>query len=311
MKRMTLRRDLLRVAAGVASLPVLAMGQGAPASVPGPGVTRPLPDGGGRLPVIGMGTWITFNVGGDAQAIASRAEVMRAFFARGGGMVDSSPMYGSSEAVVGKCLEMLGQPAELFAATKTWSSSVAEGREQWQQSRRLWGLDRFQLLQVHNLLAWREQLAWLADEKAAGRVRFVGVTTSHGRRHDDLERIMRDSPIDFVQLTYNAIDRAAEARLLPLAAERGIAVVANRPFRRGWLPRRLSGVALPGWAADIGCAHWAQVLLKWIVANPVITCAIPATSRVDHMIQNMAAGLGPLPDAQLRARIGRVVAELV
>ncbi len=273
-------------------------------------LAKPIPSSGGPMPAIGMGTWITFNVGSDPQAVAVRAEILRAFFAAGGGMIDSSPMYGSAEAVVGKALARLQRPAGLFAATKVWTESGANGPAEIAESQRLWGVDRFDLLQVHNLLAWRDHLETLKAMKTQGRLRYLGVTTSHGRRHAELEQIMKSEPIDFVQLTYNIADREAEARLLPLAAERGIAVIANRPLRRGELVARSQGHPLPGWAAEIGCTGWPQVLLKFIVSHPAVTCAIPATSQVAHMQENMGAGLGPIPDAALRRRMAADFAAL-
>jgi diketogulonate reductase-like aldo/keto reductase len=198
----------------------------------------------------------------------------------------------------------------LFSATKVWTSSTAEGLEQIAASERLWGLPRLDLLQVHNLLNWKGHLETLSAMKADGKVRYIGVTTSHGRRHQELEQIMATQPIDFVQLTYNIADREAEARLLPLAAERGIAVIANRPFRGGSLIDRVERDPLPGWAREIDCTEWSQVLLKFIVSHPAVTCAIPATSRVDHMVQNMAAARGAMPDAALRRRMAADVAAL-
>ena len=266
-------------------------------------LAKPIPGSGETLPVIGMGTWITFNVGDDPQALDVRTDVLRAFFAAGGGMIDSSPMYGSAEGVVGKTLARLKYPSGLFAATKVWTGSSAEGPREIAESQRLWGVGRFDLLQIHNLLAWREHLETLKAMKADGRLRYLGVTTSHGRRHAELEHIMETEPIDFVQLTYNIADREAERRLLPLARERGIAVIANRPFRRGELVELARRHPLPGWAADIGCTGWPQVLLKFIVSHPAVNCAIPATSQVAHMRENMGACLGPLPDAALRQRM--------
>lgn len=266
-------------------------------------LAKPIAGSGEALPVIGMGTWITFNVGDDPQALHVRAEILRAFFAAGGGMIDSSPMYGSAEAVVGKTLARLNDPPGLFAATKVWTGSGAEGPREIAESQRLWGVKRFDLLQVHNLLAWREHLETLRSMQADGQVRYLGVTTSHGRRHGALEQIMESEPMDFVQLTYNIVDRDAERHLLPLAQERGIAVIANRPFRRGELIEIAQRHPLPAWAADIGCTGWPQVLLKFIVSHPAIVCTIPATSQVAHMEENMGAGLGLLPDATLRRRM--------
>jgi diketogulonate reductase-like aldo/keto reductase len=268
-----------------------------------PLLTKPIPATGEALPVVGLGSWITFNVGEDEVARDECAEVMRAFFAAGGRMIDSSPMYGSSQAVIGYGLRKLGGPAGLFSADKVWISSGARGPTQIEASRRHWGVARFDLLQVHNLLAWEDHLRTLLAMKAEGRVRYVGITTSEGRRHDELERVMRGQPPDFVQLTCNVLDREAEGRLLPLARERGVAVIANRPFRQGSLIRSVERHPLPGWAVEIGCANWAQFLLKFIVSHPAVTCAIPATTRVDHLGENMGAARGRLPDAAARARM--------
>ena len=273
-------------------------------------LTKVIPSTGAAVPVVGMGTWITFNVGDDPEAREARSEVLRAFFANGGGMIDSSPMYGSSEEVVGYGLRRLGPTPGLFSATNVWTSSASEGREQVATSGRLWGIDRFDLLQVHNLVAWKKHLEMLFEMKEAGRVRHVGITTSHGRRHEEMEEIMRSEPIDFVQLTYNIRDREVERRLLPLALERGIAVIANRPFQGGGLVDRMNREPLPDWAAEIDCRSWAQILLKFIVSHPAVTCAIPATTRVDHVRENMGAAQGRLPDAAMRARMIRHVEAL-
>lgn len=279
----------------VAALP------GGVSAAPAP-ITKTIPRTGTTVPVIGMGSWLTFDVGDDPAARAQRVQVLATFFEMGGGMIDSSPMYGSSEAVIGHGLAALGMPKTLFAATKVWTPGRDHGIRQMAESERLWGVKPFDLLQVHNLLGWEGHLETLAQWKADGRVRHIGITTSHGRRHDELEQIMKTRPIDFVQLTYNLADREAEARLLPLAAEKGIAVIANRPFQRGALIDRLQGRPLPPFAAEIGATNWAQVLLKWIVAHPAVTCAIPATTRVDHMTENMGAARGPLPDEKMRRK---------
>jgi diketogulonate reductase-like aldo/keto reductase len=268
-----------------------------------PAVRKAIPASGERLPVIGMGSWITFDVGDDADARAQRVRVLQAFFDHGGALVDSSPMYGSAQEVIGHALGRVSNARALFAATKVWTLGRGAGIRQVEDAERLWGVARFDLMQVHNLLDWETHLPTLKAMKAAGRLRHVGVTTSHGRRHDDLEALMRREPLDFVQLTYNLADREAEQRLLPLAAERGIAVIANRPFQGGALFRRVRGRPLPGWAAEIDCTNWAQAMLKFVVGHPAVTCAIPATSRVEHMIENMGAGFGRLPDAALRRRM--------
>ena len=288
---------------------LLAMGVGALVS----GTTRAnarqamlvksIPSSGERIPAIGMGSSVTFNVGDDASARAQRAELLRAFFRLGGGMLDSSPMYGSSEAVIGDGLRRLGRPPGLFAATKVWTSSGEDGPAEIEASRGLWGVERFDLIQVHNLLTWEAHLETLFEMKRQGAVRYVGITTSHGRRHADLETIMRAWPIDFVQATYNIRDREVEQRILPLAAERGIAFIANRPFQRGGLIDAAKRHPLPAWAQDIDCADWAAFLLKFIVSHPAVTCAIPATTRIDHLTENMAAMHGRLPDPQTRQRM--------
>lgn len=302
------RRRLLAGAAAAALLPALGPLTATPAGAADPAdiLRRPIPSTGEEIPVVGMGTWITFNVGDSEPLRQDRLEVLRTFLALGGGMVDSSPMYGTAEEVVGWCLERLpaAETAGLFSATKVWTTwLMRDGPQQMAESRRLWGLDRFDLMQVHNLEDWEDHLPTLADDKAAGRVRYVGVTTSHGRRHDEMARIMERHPLDFIQITYNILDREVEDHLLPLAAERGIAVIVNRPFRQGNLFRTVAGRPLPGWAAEIGATSWAQVMLSFIVSHPAVTCVIPATTRVDHMRENMAVLRQPLPDAALRRRM--------
>lgn len=281
------------------------------AQVPsGPLLTRSIPSSGEAIPLVGLGSWITFNVGHDPVAREACTEVMRAFFEGGGRLIDSSPMYGSSQPVIGQGLAKLGRAAPVFAADKVWIGSGARGPEQIEASRRFWGVPRFDLLQVHNLLAWEEHLPTLLAMKAAGRVRYVGITTSEGRRHAEIEKVMRNQPIDFVQISYNLLDREVEQRLLPLARERGIGVIANRPFREGALLRELQRHRLPPWAAEIGCDGWAQFALKFIVSHPAVTCAIPATSSIAHVRQNLGAARGVLPDAAMRARMAAFVASL-
>jgi diketogulonate reductase-like aldo/keto reductase len=274
------------------------------------GLTRPIPATGEALPVIGLGTWITFNVGGDIARRDDRTRVLAAFFELGGGVIDSSPMYGSSEAVIGYGLQRLPDTAGLFSATKVWTPFAAYGERQMEESRRLWGLARFDLMQVHNLLNWEGHLPRLFADKAAGHIRYVGVTTSHGRRHDEVQVLMQNQPIDFVQFSYNILDREAEERLLPLAADRGLAVIVNRPFRTKELFERFGRHPLPDFAAEIDCANWAQFFLKFVVSHPTVTCAIPATSRIDHLRENMQAMAGRLPDSAMRARMVRHVESL-
>jgi diketogulonate reductase-like aldo/keto reductase len=275
----------------------------------GPGL-RKIPSTGERVPAVGLGTWITFNVGADQTLRDECADVMGAFFQAGGRMIDSSPMYGSSQEVIGHGLRRLGHPQALFSADKVWISSPTAGPGQIEESRRHWDIPRFDLLQVHNLLSWESHLETLFAMKAEGRLRYVGITTSEGRRHGEFERIMAAHPLDFVQVSYNALDREVEQRILPLAMERGIGVIVNRPFRQGSLTRSLEGEALPDWAAEIGAASWAQFILKFILAHPAVTVAIPATSRVDHVRENLTAAAGPLPDEAMRRRMAAYVEQL-
>jgi diketogulonate reductase-like aldo/keto reductase len=305
---MTVTRRTLMKAAAVSAL-TFALPDGTTGAVHEP-VTRIIPSSGEAIPAVGLGTWITFNVGDDPVLRNECVAVMAAFFEAGGRMIDSSPMYGSSQPVVGYGLDQLGRPKALFSAEKVWTSSAEDGLAQIEQSRRFWGVERFDLVQVHNLVAWEAHLETLFAMKAEGKIRYVGITTSEGRRHDVFERIMRAYPLDFVQLTYNIADREAEDRLLPLAAERGIAVIVNRPFRQGELTRNLEGEPLPGWAADISAATWAQFILKFILSHPAVTVAIPATTRVDHVRENMAAAVAPLPDAAMRERMAALVRDL-
>ena len=301
------RRRLMETAvlgAAVAALPTAFL-RAQPALL-----SRPIPSSGELIPAIGLGSWITFNIGDDPVLQAECTAVMAAFFAGGGRMIDSSPMYGSSQAVIGRGLAELGRAGTVFSAEKVWTSSDANGPAQIEQTRRLWAVDRFDLLQVHNLLGWEAHLDTLFAMKAEGRLRYVGITTSEGRRHDLVEQIMARHPLDFVQVSYNPLDREAEQRLLPLAADRGIAVIVNRPFQQGALTRRLDDEPLPDWAGDVGASSWAQLILKFILAEPTVTVAIPATSRVDHVRENLAAGSGPLPDQKMRERIASHIGAL-
>lgn len=295
------RRSLLRALVALGTGALLAPRTAAAQS--DPLLTRKIPSSGEALPLIGLGTWVVFNVGSDPVAREQRTRVLREFFSAGGRLIDSSPMYGSSQEVIGHGLTRLGRPAALFSADKVWTGSGPRGPAQIETSRRAWAVPRFDLLQVHNLVAWKEHLPALLAMKAAGRVRYVGVTTSHGRRHDDLEMIMRSQPLDFVQVTYNVVDREVEQRILPLARERGIAVLINRPFQEGALIRRLDKATLPAWARELDCTGWPQFLLKFIVAHPAVTCAIPATTNPAHVVENMGASRGRMPSEADRRRM--------
>lgn len=253
---------------------------------------------------IGMGTWITFNVGRDKHLLYERTKVLSTFFSLGGQLIDSSPMYGSSERVIGHALGHLTHAQNLFSATKTWSNSVAEGKRQFEDSQMLWERRQLDLVQVHNLVAWQDQLAMLSELKQQKLIRYVGVTTSHGRRHEELRKIIESQNIDFVQVTYNVLDREVETELLPLARDKGIAVIANRPFQGGRLFQRVTNKPLPRWSAELGCENWAQYFLRFIISHPAVTCTIPATSKTSHMQQNMQAALNmELPKEKQRKKM--------
>lgn len=258
-----------------------------PANLP---LHRKIPGSEKSLPAIGLGSWITFNVGNDPVLLQNCTDVMAAFFAAGGQMIDSSPMYGSSQATIGHGLAALEvERSTVFAADKLWTSDETGGAAQIAETAQNWGLRQFDLLQVHNMLDWENQLPVLQGMKAHGTLDYVGITTSHGRRHELMAVIMQREPLDFIQVTYNPLDRDVENRILPIARDRNIAVIINRPFQGGQLTRALRNAPLPGIAQDYGAQSWAQLILKYIVSHPAITCAIPATTRVDHVRENMAA----------------------
>jgi aryl-alcohol dehydrogenase-like predicted oxidoreductase len=264
-----------------------------------PMLTRPIPSSGERLPVIGCGTWQSFDVGPDPAARAPLQDVLTAMFAAGGTLIDSSPMYGKSEGVVGDLMAARDGDDKPFMATKVWTRGRDAGIAQMEQSARLMRADPLDLIQIHNLLDWQTHLKTLRAWKQQGRVRYIGITHYHDGAHADLAAVMRAEPLDFVQFNYALDDRAAERTLLPLAAERGIAVLINRPLGQGALLRKLSGVKLPGFAAELGCASWSELALKYLLANAAVTCIIPATRQPAHMASNCAAGTGVLPDAAM------------
>jgi diketogulonate reductase-like aldo/keto reductase len=294
------RRDFFRLLTGLAGTCLLPGLAGAASQA---ALTKAIPKSGEALPVIGMGTSRTFDATGDPASLSRLAEVLSTFFAHGGSLIDSSPMYGAAERVLGTLLRDIAPRPALFAATKVWTDGKAAGERQMERSRELWGVEGFDLMQIHNLRDWEVHLETLLAMKDAGRVRYIGITTSHGRDHEELEAVLDRHPFDFVQFSYNIVDRQVEQRLLPLAEERGIAVLVNRPFARGSLFREVRGKALPDWAAEFDCASWGQFFLKYVVSHPGVTCAIPATSKVHHMVDNMGAGFGRLPDAAMRDRM--------
>lgn len=270
---------------------------------------KKIPKSQESIAALGMGTWITFNVGSDQRERNVRGEILREFFKAGGGGIDSSPMYGSAEEVVGDVIKD-AEREKLFSATKIWTRSTSEGPKQFENSLKLWREETFDLQQVHNLVNYEDHLNFLVEMKKQKKIRYVGITTSHGRRHSEFEKLMESENLDFIQMTYNILDREIEKRILPLAREKKIAVIANRPFQRGALIDRFKGKALPGFAKEIGCKTWPQFLLKFIISHPDITCAIPATSKVDHMKENMQAQRGVMPDQKMRERMIEYTASL-
>ena len=307
-KRGSNRREFLGYTAALAAAWLLpSVGGSAAARTV---IEKTIPSSGERIPVIGMGTSRTFNAAGDMQTMTTLADVLEAFFAHGGSLIDSSPMYGSSEQVLGQLLPAVARPGGLFAATKVWTDGRESGVRQMEQSRRLWGVERFDLMQIHNLRDWRIHYETLQEMKASGQIRYIGITTSHGRDHAELRQVLQKHDFDFVQFSYNIGNREAEQVLLPLAADRGIAVIVNRPFARGGLFRSVKGQAPPEWATEFDCASWGQFFLKYAVSHPAVTCAIPATSKVKHMLDNMGAGFGRLPDPATRRRMASLIRAL-
>jgi diketogulonate reductase-like aldo/keto reductase len=266
-------------------------------------LTRPIPSSGEAVPVIGLGTWRSFDVGASSAQRGPLEEVLAGFASLGGTVVDSSPMYGRAEQVIGDIVARLDLRERLFIATKVWTRGQRAGVDQMEASMRKLRVQRVDLMQVHNLVDVADHLDTLRQWKREGRVRYIGVTHYTASHHDAVARIVASDDIDFMQINYSLGEREAERRLLPLAVERGIAVIANRPFAGGDLVRRLQAKPLPGWATELECDNWPQVLLKFVISHPAITCAIPATANIDHLRDNMKAGRAPLPDAELRARI--------
>ena len=266
-------------------------------------VERRIPKTGESIPAVGLGTWQVFDVAGNAAEMAHAKETLKVFVEQGGRVIDSSPMYGSSESVTGQLAAELGVRAKLFVATKVWTTGKQAGIRQMEDSMKKLRVERLDLMQVHNLQDTDTHLATLRDWKAAGRVRYVGVTHYHSGAHAELERFVKRGDIDFIQVNYSLAEPDADRRLLRAAADASTAVIVNRPFAEGAMFRRVKGKPLPDWAKDIGCATWAQFFLKWILAHPAVTCAIPATRNPAHMADNMGAASGPLPDEAARRKM--------
>jgi diketogulonate reductase-like aldo/keto reductase len=267
--------------------------------------TRLIPNAanGERLPIVGMGTWNTFDVGTKSQERAPLLDVLKAFYESGARVIDSSPMYGEAERTTGDLVHQLGKHADTFFATKVWTSGRDQGVAQIEQSMRLLRTQRLDLLQIHNLLDWRTHVATLRGLKDSGKLRYAGLTHYTVAAHADLQKVLRSESFDFAQFNYSIATRDAERTLLPFCQERGIAVLINRPFEEGGLFTRVRGRKLPAYAQEFDCTSWAQFFLKYIVSHPAVTCVIPATSRVTHMRDNVQAGFGRLPDQKMRARM--------
>tara|TARA_R110002110_G_scaffold205066_2_gene416802 strand:+ start:5703 stop:6623 length:921 start_codon:yes stop_codon:yes gene_type:complete len=300
------RRTLLKLAGSLAAAGFFGLAKTVAQASESTLITRTIPGTSEALPVIGMGTSRTFDTPGDKASMAALEQVMRAFFAGNGSVIDSSPMYGEAESRVGDVLRALPQPQTVFAATKVWTKGRQQGIEQMQTSERRMNVKRFDLIAVHNLKDWQTHLDTLQQWKEQGRVRYVGITTSHGRDHREFLKVMRSQPLDFVQFSYNIEDRLAEEELLPAAQELGIATMINRPYQRGALFSQSRNQPLPPLAQQLGCTSWAQFYLKFILAHPAVTCIIPASSRAKHMADNMQANFGPVPDADQKQEMLRI-----
>lgn len=300
--RQNTRRRALKLIGGATAL--LAMPElGAAAAASAGMLKRPIPRSGELLPAVGLGTWQTFDVGPGDAVRAELGEVLRQLPALGGSVVDSSPMYGESERVVGDLAAELGIRDRLFFATKVWISGREAGIRQMEASFRLMRTKRMDLMQVHNLLDLSTHLKTLREWKAAGKIRYLGITHYHSGAYGELERLIGTREYDFVQFNYSMDEREAEARLLPLCADSGTAVLVNRPFSQAGLFGKVRGKPLPPWAKEFDCASWAQFFLKYILSHPAVTCVIPGTRRVAHLKDNLQAGVGRLPDAALRRRM--------
>jgi diketogulonate reductase-like aldo/keto reductase len=273
-------------------------------------LTRAIPSSGEKLPVIGLGTWQAFDVDLTSDNRRQLGDVLSLFVKLGGRVIDTSPMYGRAEDVIGELATALGIQDKLFLATKVWTRGRENGIKSMERSMALLRAKRIDLMQVHNLVDVQTQLATLREWKAQGRIRYLGITHYEAGAFADVEKIMRGEKLDFVQINYSLMEREAEERLLPFAQEREIAVIVNRPFGGGDLFSRTRSKQLPDWAAEFDCHSWAQFFLKWIVANSAVTCAIPATDKPRHLEENIQAGSGPLPDAKMRQRMVELVSSL-
>jgi diketogulonate reductase-like aldo/keto reductase len=305
------RRRAARMIAGSAGGLLLTGGiQLAPAADVRAILQRPIPSSGEKIPAIGLGTWQVFDVGPGSAERHPLEEVLARFVGLGGRVIDSSPMYGRAEQVIGEIATKLSLHDSLFLATKVWTTGKSEGVASMERSLARLQTKRLDLMQVHNLVDARTHLATLREWKEQGRIRYLGITHYHSSGYSEVARLLRSEKLDFLQINYSLGERESEKEILPLAQDRGVAVLANRPFGGGGLFSRVRQKPLPDWAGEIDCRSWAQFLLKWIIAHPAVTCAIPATGKVQHLEDNMQAGVGRLPDAKLRQRMVEIVGKL-
>lgn len=295
------RRDLLKTAAVLAitlNLPPRAL-----MALVKERITKNIPVSGEKLALMGVGSSRTFDVAVDKIPDTELVAVMQSFFDNGGQCIDSSPMYGNAETVIGELIKQVTGKQELFAATKVWTNGRQNGIDQMNASMAKMGVKVMDLMQIHNLRDWQTHLQTIREWKDEGKIRYTGITTSHGRSHNELAQILKQEKFDFVQFTYNIEDRMAEKTLFPIVRDRGIATLINVPFQRGRLFGKVSGKVLPDWAAEFDCGSWGQFFLKFVGSHPDVTCIIPATTKVRHMADNMAAGFGRLPDAAMRKKM--------
>ena len=304
-----MRREAVRVMGGSAAaliFPISTEATGESSAM----LTRTIPSSGEKVPVIGLGTWRAFDVDLSADVRKQLEDVLSTFVKLGGRVIDSSPMYGRAEDVIGQLTSALGIRDKVFLATKVWIEGKRSGIQSMERSMSLLHTNRIDLMQVHNLVDVNTQLATLQEWKQQGRIRYTGITHYESGALSDIEKLIRSQKFDFLQINYSLMEPEAEKRVLPLAQEHGVAVIANRPLGAGDLFGKVRSKPLPDWAAEFDCHSWAQFFLKWIVANPAITCAIPATDKLRHLEDNMLGGVGPLPDAKLRPRMAEFVSSL-
>jgi diketogulonate reductase-like aldo/keto reductase len=307
---MMYRRQMIKLGTALLALPSANLWANAiQTSNPSSGTTliqNVIPSSGELIPAVGMGTASTFDTNNNPQTLAQLGEIMRLFFAGGGTVIDSSPMYGHAESRLGEVMAMRSNVPDIFAATKVWTQGKDNGIAQMHESAKRMGVTRFDLMAIHNLKDWHTHLDTLKQWKAEGKVRYIGITTWAGNYHPEFLQIMRNEPLDFVQFSYSIVEREAEKELLPVAAERGIATMINRPFQRGELFKHSKDKPLPELAHDLGCKSWGQFYLKFVLGHPAVTCVIPATSKARHMTDNMGANYGPLPNSEQRTEMLRL-----